>query len=93
MRKRNTKTKFHLWLRRIGMLCKKPVKQKQRIRISRTIYPNGDVSPIDAERAVWVENKKSAIKGCKFNVDTQSCECGVKSMDDFARGNCVKNSK
>jgi len=28
-----------------------------------------------------------------FDVDAQKCECGVKSIDDFARGNCSKKKK
>jgi hypothetical protein len=28
-----------------------------------------------------------------FDVDTQKCKCGVKSIDDFARGNCSKKKK
>jgi len=93
MRKRNFKTKFQIWLRHMGLLCKKPVETRKRIRVSHTVYPEGIVSPIDAERAVWVENKKSGIKGCMFDVDARSCECGVKSIDDFARGNCAKKKK
>ena len=93
MRKRNIKTKLLLWFRYRGMLCKKPVEKKRRIKVSHTVYPEGVVSPIDAERAVWVENKKSTIKGCMFDVDKKSCSCGVKSIDDFARGNCKKKTK
>jgi hypothetical protein len=93
MRKRNIKTKLLLFLRRKGILCRKPTEKKRRIKISHTVYPEGIVSPIDAERAVWVENKKSGIKGCVFDVDGRKCECGVKSIDDFARGNCKKKKK
>jgi hypothetical protein len=93
MRKRNIKTKLLLWLRHRGMLCKKPVEVKRRIKISHTVYPEGNISPIEAERAVWVENKKAGIKGCMFDVDKKSCTCGVKSIDDFARGNCKKKKK
>jgi hypothetical protein len=93
MRKRNIKTKLLLWFRHRGMLCKKPVEKKRRIKVSHTVYPGGNISPIEAERAVWVENKKAGIKGCMFDVDTQKCKCGVKSIDDFARGNCKKKTK
>lgn len=36
--------KFKLVLRRLGMLCKRPQEQTRRIRISRTINPNGTVT-------------------------------------------------
>ena len=39
--KRNFKTTLFLWLRRKGMLCKKPVYKKPVIKIARTVYPDG----------------------------------------------------
>jgi hypothetical protein len=36
------KQKFKLFLRKIGMLCKKYTKTTNRIRISKTVFPNGD---------------------------------------------------
>tara|TARA_R110000751_G_scaffold28319_1_gene73908 strand:+ start:341 stop:532 length:192 start_codon:yes stop_codon:yes gene_type:complete len=41
MKKRSVKTKLLIQLRRLGMLCKKQTPHKDRIRISKTIYPNG----------------------------------------------------
>ena len=37
------KTKFRLFLRRFGMLCKKAQLPKKGVRISRTIMPDGKV--------------------------------------------------
>ena len=37
------KTKFRLFLRRFGMLCKKAQLPKKGVRISRTIMPDGEV--------------------------------------------------
>jgi hypothetical protein len=37
------KTKFQLFLRRFGMLCKKPQIPQKGVRISRTIMPDGEV--------------------------------------------------
>ena len=39
--KRNFMTTLFLWLRRKGMLCKKPVYKKPVIKIARTVYPDG----------------------------------------------------
>lgn len=39
--KRNFKTTLFLWLRRKGMICKKPVYKKPVIKIARTVYPDG----------------------------------------------------
>ena len=41
-RKRTLKTKLFLRLRKMGMLCKKPVYRKPIIKISRTVYPEGE---------------------------------------------------
>ena len=40
-RKRTLKTRLFLLLRKMGMLCKKPVYRKPIIKISRTVYPEG----------------------------------------------------
>jgi hypothetical protein len=40
-RKRTIKTKLFLWLRKVGMLCKKPVYRKPIIKVARTVYPDG----------------------------------------------------
>jgi hypothetical protein len=37
-----SKIKFLSFLRRYGMLCKKYIKTTNRIRISKTVFPNGD---------------------------------------------------
>ena len=33
--------KFKIWLRKQGMLCKKPVYKKPVVKIARTVYPDG----------------------------------------------------
>ena len=40
--KKRLKTKLKIFLRRAGMLCKTQTKTKSRIRVSKTILPNGD---------------------------------------------------
>jgi len=84
-RKRNLNTWFLLQLRSLGMLCKKPVPTTNRLRIASTVYPDGNIRAIDAERHVWVETKKSGRRGCQFDSKTMSCVCGVNSVDQFAK--------
>ena len=36
------KNKFLLKLRKLGMLCKKPVYKKPVVKIARTVYPEGE---------------------------------------------------
>ena len=45
--KRKLKSKFKLALRRVGLLCKRPVETTRRIRISKTINPDGTVTKHD----------------------------------------------
>lgn len=40
-RKRTLKTRLFLRLRKMGMLCKKPVYRKPVIKVARTVYPEG----------------------------------------------------
>ena len=42
--KKKIKSRFKLMLRRLGMLCKRPVETTTRIRISKTINPDGSVT-------------------------------------------------
>jgi len=41
-RKRTLKTKLFLQLRKMGMLCKKPVYRKPIVKVARTVYPEGE---------------------------------------------------
>jgi hypothetical protein len=83
-RKRNVATSFLLALRHVGMLCKKPRSHKYEIRVQSTVYPDVRVSPIEAEQNTWILNKMTTRPGCKFNPDTRTCVCGIKTIDEFA---------
>lgn len=93
MRKRNLNTMLLIAMRRFGMLCRKPKPEPKRLRIAKTVYPEHRLSPIESERAIWAENKRSTIKGCQFDVITKSCQCGVDSMESFANNKCAKRVK
>lgn len=83
-RKRNINTTFLLLLRRFGMLCKLPRQEKPRIRIARTVYPDVDMSAIEAEQHVWIQSKLKSRPNCKFDSVTRTCPCGVNSIEQFA---------
>jgi hypothetical protein len=76
-------------LRKMGMLCKKPHNPKPKLKILRTVYPDVEVSSMDAERHVWVETKKVGRKSCNFDSTTMDCSCGVNTVEEFAQG-CKK---
>ena len=82
MRKRSVKTKLLIQLRKIGMLCRKQKPHKYELKLSHTIMPEGDNSPLQSSRFVFLQNKVSSIKGCNFNPETEDCICGV-DVDGF----------
>ena len=73
---KRTKSKFKLLLRRLGMLCKRPQEQTRRIRISKTLNPDGTITnhhrlteqPIsegntfETELHIWQEIHKTVKK-------------------------------
>ena len=76
--KRGIKTSIFLQLRRWGLLCKKPIYKKPKLRIKSTVYPPEGTTLIDAKiHHHFVAKKLSAPNTCKFDVDTLSCECGI----------------
>jgi hypothetical protein len=83
-RKRNISTSALLLLRHLGMLCKKPRPHKYEIRVQSTVYPDVKVSPIEAEQHNWMLSKLAGRPNCKFNPDSRTCSCGVKSIEEFA---------
>jgi hypothetical protein len=74
--KKKVKTRFKSFLRRLGLLCKKPTTPSKRIRISKTINPDGtttqheklDKQPLyegntfESELHIYNEIKKSVKK-------------------------------
>jgi len=42
--RKKTKTKFKSFLRRLGLLCKRPTEPSKRIRISKTLWPDGSTT-------------------------------------------------
>jgi hypothetical protein len=42
--RKKIKSRFKLMLRRLGMICKKPQEPARRIRISKTLNPDGTVT-------------------------------------------------
>lgn len=99
--KTKSKSQFKILLRRLGFLCKKPTKTTRRLRVAKTLNPDGTVteydSPIfqmpeniygiESEIHVFLEDKKLAKPGCKFDTNSKSCVCG-KTMEDFLIDKC-----
>ena len=78
MTNKRLKSKFKLFLRKVGMICKKPVETSKRIRVSKTVYPNGEViehgkiekvpenkHSFESELHVWREIHRETVKPSK----------------------------
>ncbi len=103
--KTKTKNRIKIFLRRLGFLCKKPTKITRRLRVAKTLNPDGTIteydSPIfqmpenaygiESEIHVYLEEKKLANPGCKFDTNAKACVCG-KTMEDFLMNKCIKNN-
>ena len=100
--KTKTKNQFKLFLRRLGFLCKESKKTTRRLRVAKTLNPDGTVteydSPIfqmpenayglESEIHVFLEEKKLANPGCKFDTNAKTCVCG-KTIDEFLINMCI----
>lgn len=75
MANKRFKSRFLLALRKAGMLCKDPIEPSKRIRVSKTIYPDGEIVKHDkidkvpenkhsfeSELHVWREIHKETVK-------------------------------
>ena len=91
-RKRNLKTKLFLQLRKWGMICRKPQPYIHRLRIAKTVLPDGTPSSIEAEEYVFLQNKKLSMPKCGFDIDNKTCDCGI-SFQGFLTGQCVKSKQ
>ena len=104
--KKKSKNQFKLFLRRLGFLCKKPTKTTRRLRIAKTLNPDGTITEynlpifqipentygLESEIHVYLEEKKFANPGCQFDTNAKTCACG-KTMEEFLIGQCIKNNQ
>ena len=51
-----TKTQFKLFLRRLGFLCRKPTKVTRRLRVAKTLNPDGTITEYDSPIFQMPEN-------------------------------------
>jgi hypothetical protein len=75
MTNKRLQSRFKLFLRKTGMLCKKPIEPSKRVRVSKTVYPNGEIvehgkieklpenkHSFESELHVWKEIHKETVK-------------------------------
>jgi hypothetical protein len=87
MKKRNAKTRFLIFLRKYGFICKKTKPKKLKIRVQSTVYPDDGISVIEAMVHNFLENKK--IYKCEFDINTKFCEKCQCNLDMFLINHCI----
>jgi hypothetical protein len=81
MKKGGLKTKTLIFLRKINLLSRKeqPIRP---MKIKTVVGYDQNFSDLESQRHVFILNRLSVRRGCKFNVDTKTCSCGA-NVDDF----------
>lgn len=81
-RKRNLTTHLLRMLRKVGMLCKKPVPQKPKLKIQKSVDADGnDISHDDlmfAKNILYgINNVGKNKKMCHYDFRKHTCRCGM----------------
>jgi hypothetical protein len=89
---RNWKTPLLIFLRKLGLLCRKPQPPKPGLRIGSTVYPKDSIPMVKWMADDYLQRKKDSYKLCKFDVENRTCECGV-SLEKFGEKGCNNRTK
>jgi len=82
---RKIKNKMLVGLRKMGFLKKQPILKPMKCRTITNYKPYE--SDIVARQHVYIQNKLSVKKNCKFDVETRTCVCG-SDLDGFLNNKC-----
>jgi hypothetical protein len=81
MKKGGFKSSVLIFLRKINLISKKQMELKP-MKV-RTVVGYDDIyTDLEVQRHVFIINKLSVRKGCEFNPETKSCDCGA-NLDEF----------
>lgn len=81
MKKGGFKSNFFIFLRKMKLIPKKQMALKP-MKVRTVIGYDEVYNDLEVQRYVFITNKLSVRKGCKFNPDTKSCVCGA-NLDEF----------
>lgn len=79
--KKGAKTNVLIFLRKMNLLSRKEMELKP-MKVKTVIGYDEDYDDLESQRHVFMLNKLSVRKDCKFNPYTKSCSCGA-SVDEF----------
>ena len=71
----------------INLISKKQMELKP-MKVRTVVGYDGIYSVLDVQRHVFITNKLSVRKGCKFNPETKSCVCGANIDEFLTKKNC-----
>lgn len=81
MKKGGLKTNVLIFLRKMNLLSKKQMVLKP-MKVKTVIGYDENYDDLEVQRYVFMTNKLSVRKDCKFNPNTKSCPCGA-GVDEF----------
>lgn len=81
MKKGDFKTNVLIFLRKMNLLSKKQIPLKP-MKVRTVVGFDEEYDDLEVQRYVYMTNKLSVRKGCKFNPNTKSCTCGA-GVDEF----------
>jgi hypothetical protein len=92
-RKRSVLTPVFLFLRKVGLLCKKQQPYVPKLKIQQSVSPSGDsINHKDfmfAKNALLHVNELGKEKKiCHYNFRTHTCRCGITLSDLKSDKNC-----
>ena len=92
-RKRSVLTHVFLFLRKVGLLCKKQQPYVPKLKIQQSVSPSGDsINHKDfmfAKNALLHVNELGKEKKiCHYNFRTHTCRCGITLSDLKSDNNC-----
>jgi len=87
MKKGGIKSSVLIFLRKINLISKKQMELKP-MKVRTVVGYDGIYSVLDVQRHVFITNKLSVRKGCKFNPETKSCVCGANLDVFLTKKNC-----
>ena len=82
---RTFKNKVLIKMRKFGLIKKKTVIKPMKVRTVTSFDPTTSI--IESQQHVYILNKLSVKKNCKFDPNKKSCVCGA-SLNEFLLKRC-----
>jgi len=96
--KRGIKTRILIALRKVGLLCRKEIPYKPKLKISKSLdssgKPTNHIDFMFAKNALQGVNKPNkARKICHYDYQSHTCRCGIDLQKLIEGNNCPLKQK